>query len=195
VIPLSGRRPDFGNLVKVLQRKRPDRPTLFELFLNNRLYNELSEGAFEPKNDGFDGNRQVIAAFHRAGYDYVSMRASAFNAHVSDGREKERARKNTISLNDGPLITDWQSFEQIKWREPEHFREEIFEKCALPEGMKFLTIGPGGVLESAIFLWGMTICVCFFMTSRSLYGQFSKQSARAFTDTIKWRSSTTRLGE
>ena len=35
-------KPDFGNLLKVLRREVPDRPTLFEFFLNAPLYEKLA---------------------------------------------------------------------------------------------------------------------------------------------------------
>jgi hypothetical protein len=37
-----GRTPDFSNLLAVLQRKAPPRPTLFEFFLHPRLYERLA---------------------------------------------------------------------------------------------------------------------------------------------------------
>ena len=38
------RKPDFNNLLKVLECKRPDAPVLFEFFLNAPLYKELVKG-------------------------------------------------------------------------------------------------------------------------------------------------------
>jgi hypothetical protein len=35
---LHNRKPDINNLYKVLQKKEPDRPTLFELFMNILFY-------------------------------------------------------------------------------------------------------------------------------------------------------------
>ena len=35
-------KPDFGNILKVLRREAPDRPTLFEFFLNRPLYEKLA---------------------------------------------------------------------------------------------------------------------------------------------------------
>ena len=36
------RDPNFNNLVKVLNKEKPERPTLFEFFLHERLYEKLS---------------------------------------------------------------------------------------------------------------------------------------------------------
>jgi len=73
------RKPDFENLLKVLRRQVPDRPTLFEFFLNGPFYEKLTGkflgvegkdwlwGAFNPV---------VTEAFEAAGYDYVSVMGS-----------------------------------------------------------------------------------------------------------------------
>ena len=40
-VPQVGGRPEFDNLLAVLRRGRPARPTVFEFFLNPRLYRRL----------------------------------------------------------------------------------------------------------------------------------------------------------
>lgn len=45
------RNPDFTNLLKVLKCEKPERPTLFEFFLNDRLYKRLvSEDIYSMKD-------------------------------------------------------------------------------------------------------------------------------------------------
>jgi len=39
---MDKRRPDFENLAAILERRAPKRPTLFEFFLNERLYTRFS---------------------------------------------------------------------------------------------------------------------------------------------------------
>lgn len=41
-------RPDFDNLLQVLRKEQPSRPTLFEFFLNDRLYESLAPAASLP---------------------------------------------------------------------------------------------------------------------------------------------------
>ena len=36
------REPDFSNMLKIMKREKPDRPVLFELFLNEGLYSRLA---------------------------------------------------------------------------------------------------------------------------------------------------------
>lgn len=39
---MAKREPDFNNILKVLNRQVPDRPTLFELFMSFGYYERLS---------------------------------------------------------------------------------------------------------------------------------------------------------
>ena len=73
VIPVFSRPeytalPIFDNLLEVLGRRIPSRPTLFEFFLNMPLYEKLA-GAGAPGGGGHTPAylRWLIAAFTRAG--------------------------------------------------------------------------------------------------------------------------------
>jgi hypothetical protein len=71
------RQPDFGNMLKLLNKEVPNRPTLFELFLNGNLYNELCGQHILSQEDELQQYRIVIHGFKNAGYDYVSLQGSA----------------------------------------------------------------------------------------------------------------------
>jgi len=59
--------PDFRQLLKVLRCEPPGRPTLFEFFLNARLYARLSGRAFDPEATATPEHwRTLIAAFRAA---------------------------------------------------------------------------------------------------------------------------------
>jgi len=151
--------PDFEQLRAVLQRRRPDRPTLFEFFLNGPLYATLAGKAFQPRADGLDALRQVMLAFRQAGYDYVTYRPPEFHFPAGD-----HAQGQTISLNDGVLISDRASFEAYRWIEPDHCDYSPLERIGpeLPPGMKVMLFGPGGVLENVIRLAGYDN-LCFIL--------------------------------
>ena len=69
------RTPNFENLLAVLRHEAPERPTLFEFFLNGALYQKLAGMAEEPTTP--EENRlMVIKAFMAAGYDYCTMGGS-----------------------------------------------------------------------------------------------------------------------
>ena len=74
------RKPDFENLLKVLHRQKPDRPTLFEFFLNGPFYEKLAgESLGVQDKDWIWGmfNPIVTEAFRAAGYDYVTVLGSS----------------------------------------------------------------------------------------------------------------------
>lgn len=152
------RTPDFTNLLNVLDRKRPDRPTLFEFFLNGPLYRYLADMNEDPE-DELGYAKVEIQGFYRAGYDYA----------VSNGLREgtlvfprgERARKASVSLNRGGVIVDRESFERYPWPEVDNLDYSRFEKIVpfLPKGMKIIAHGPSGVLENAVALVGYeTMC-------------------------------------
>lgn len=99
------REPDINNLLKVLRREKPDRPTIFELFLNAPLYEKLAGKPFPTSGNAVDNQNFLIKAFINGGYDYASTHASAYRL-PSAGKES----KLSHSLNDGIFITDRESF-------------------------------------------------------------------------------------
>ena len=70
------RQPNFTNLLKVLRREEPDRPTLFEFFLNKPLYDRLAGPEIANRKDDLADVRILIHAFRNAGYDYVTLHGS-----------------------------------------------------------------------------------------------------------------------
>ena len=151
-------KPDYTQLIKVLNKQIPDRPVLFEFFLTPLLYEKLANGETPLKNDGYDWLRHSIYGFKNAGYDYCTLTGSDF-AFPQDVKE----RKLTISLNDASAITNWETFEKYKWPKVEDFDNEIRMKVCqeiLPEGMGLIIFGPGGVLENVIALTGYdNLCI------------------------------------
>jgi uroporphyrinogen decarboxylase len=141
--------PDFANLLRVLEHGKPARPTLFEFFLNGPLYTRLA-GRDAIEDDPLDQRRVVLEAFHAAGYDYATMHAG-FSFPVG-----EYEREASLSLNEKALITDRASFEAFPWPAPDRADYSALDELApeLPDGMKFVVPGPGGVLENLIQIVG-----------------------------------------
>ncbi len=148
--------PDFDNLLTVLRREQPARPTLFEFFLNDRLYEQLAPAADLPPGP-FRAERQVMRAFWRAGYDYANVLLPGFA--FPTGRDFS---SRTLSLYSGGLIRDWASFEAYPWPDPQAADVGLLDQLAseLPEGMKLIAYGPSGVLENATEILGFeTLCL------------------------------------
>ena len=153
-------QPDFSNLQKVLDRKKPDRPTLFEFFLNGPLYERLAGPEIAAKERGQDFSSLTdtkIRAFQNAGYDYVQ--AIGCDIHFN---RTEPEHKETISLNALSEITDRTSFKSHPWPDPDSYDYSRLDDAhsRLPAGMKVIVSGPGGVLENAISLVGFErLCI------------------------------------
>jgi uroporphyrinogen decarboxylase len=147
---LHNRQPDIENLYAVLKGKVPSRATLFELFMNDPLYEVLTERK-APEYGSWEYLKFRIDAFATAGYDYVTTNASDMSFQTA-----HRAQKSTTSLNSGFVITDEKSYESFVWPKPEQDDYSLLEKAKeyLPANMKLMVMGPSGVLENVTNLVG-----------------------------------------
>lgn len=154
------REPDFNNILKVLRREVPDRPTLFEFFMNRNVYQEAA-GDPPPLEAPAEEHLVYMArAFAACGYDYVNAYGCDLNFQAGT-----KNAKNTISLNDSPVIQSWEDFENHPWPDVWKFDFSRLEKAApyLPGNMKIMLSGPGGVLENVISLMGYeNLCVTLY---------------------------------
>jgi uroporphyrinogen decarboxylase len=161
------RKPDFTNLKKVLERKRPDRPTLFEFFLNNPLYAKLAGVAEMHPWGGEAWCGEVAKAYATAGYDYATVPASNFGFKQGDAH-----RLSSRSQNEGAVISDRASFEAYPWPNPDDADSAQLRsaKTWLPDGMKAVVFGPSGVLENTIGLVGYENLCLMIMDDPKLAG-------------------------
>lgn len=145
------RRPDFeNNLLKVLKGERPDRATLCEPFVSWKKITRFSQISL-PIDTALDQLRMTVSAMAYLGYDYAPCHASSLTFSPI-----KAAKKQTKSLNDVSVISDWESFEKYEWPDMKAQDYSKIEKIApyLPDGMKILVLGPGGVLENVMELVG-----------------------------------------
>jgi uroporphyrinogen decarboxylase len=142
------RKPDIENLYKALRGEQPDRPVLFELFLNDPLYRRLA-GDTRAWRSPLERLQTVVEACRAGGYDYAS--SNACDMHFPT---KKRQSKATVSLNDGFVITDEAGYEAYPWPDPDSFDYSRLQDIRLPDGMKLMVMGPCGVMENAIALMG-----------------------------------------
>ena len=145
------RKPDWNNILSVLKKETPKRPTLFEFFLNDPLERKIAMWEDEFKNED-EKLICKIKAFRNAGYDYVTMHPSNFYFEHGGGNHG----KSSLSANEGAMIFDRESFDRYKWQDPRDFYDGRLERLEkhLPDGMKFIVFSPGGVLENTINLLG-----------------------------------------
>ncbi|MCL2604401.1 MAG: hypothetical protein FWD90_07975 [Defluviitaleaceae bacterium] len=161
------RKPDFNNILKVLRREAPDRPTLFEFFLNHNLYARVAGCAPEK----FDYSvESMCRAFNAAGYDYATVSGSAFGFPAL-----EKKRNQTYSLNDGVSIACRADFDAYPWPDPDTFDYSAVREADVPEGMKLMVNGPCGVLENVISLVGYdNLALMIFDDEQLVYDVFEQ---------------------
>lgn len=157
----KNRQPDFNELVKVLQKKIPSRPTLFEFFFNDNLHDEILPRKDFEINDYGDLCIYRSNVFRLLGYDYVTL--PLYEHFVFP--VKEHDTKDSISLNDQIMIKDYETFESYPWPKIDKADEPHIVKVSqqIPAGMKVIVQGPGGILENLIALVGYdNLCFMLF---------------------------------
>lgn len=150
------RKPDFER--NLLRKEKPDRATLFELFLTSAYYERLAGHRYYD-DTRLGCLRTVAEAMAAAGYDYAPAHGSDFHYITAN-----RKAASSISLNGG-LITDWASFEKYQWLNPEDYDYSSLEKITpyLPDGMKVLAECPSGVLENVMQIVGYdNLCIMLY---------------------------------
>ncbi|HPN84920.1 MAG TPA: uroporphyrinogen decarboxylase family protein [Victivallales bacterium] len=152
------REPNFDNMLRVLERKKPSRPTLFEFFLNTPLNERITGEKLTAEPGSLESKRHNMRAYYKAGYDYSTLLTGfKFGRPTSPSEE-------SISLNDGAIVTDRKSLETVKWKRPDDFDYSEIDILAkeLPKGMKFIEFAPGGVLENLVWWVGFDN-LCFML--------------------------------
>ena len=154
------REPDFRNLEAVLEKREPKRPTLFEFFMNERVYTALSGMAEVAAWDDLTRSMRLAAAFTRAGYDYVTLMCP-WTFPLSQPARTHRSH----SLNHPSRLADRKAFDAYAWPDPGTYDYGYLKRLedALPRGMGVLMCGPDGVLETATELVGYeNLCLMLY---------------------------------
>lgn len=156
-------QPDFSQLLTVLERKRPDRPVLFEFYMNDNVYDAVVDTSeIPPGDEDFRQRMKMALAFHHLGYDYATILPGK-HLFFPELRE-QHGQQRTYSLNEGSHIDSWEAFEKYPWPDYSIQDYRYLEQVAahLPEGMKLIPYGPGGVEEIVISLTGYEN-LCYLM--------------------------------
>jgi uroporphyrinogen decarboxylase len=167
----QSRKPDFRQLGAVLEKRIPERPVLFELFTNNKLISDIS-GMTWKNGDTLARDIAYIKANDFSSYDYAVVLGSDF-----DFPKAKRHSKNTVSLNEGAMITDRKSFDAYKWPDPDAYDYSRLDKLTdyLPNGMELMVWSPDGLLELVIRLTGYeNLCLMLYDDPQLVYDIFEQ---------------------
>ncbi len=167
------RTPDFKNLAAVLEKKIPSRPTLFEFYLNDRLYKKYAGQYYKEKeNDFFPEPESVIMAYQNIGYDYATIKGCDL-AFKKQGKKTQAS----VSANDNIKIYDRKSFEEYPWPDAKAFDYSRLNRASdvLHKDAKLVVFGAGGVLESVIVLMGYeNLCLALYDDPQLVQDVFEK---------------------
>ncbi len=146
-------KPDFTNILQVLKRTKPAKPTLFELFMHIEfatkfadqcLVRDLPESELKPP-------AIMASAYANLGYDFVPIPGSKFAFKYN-----RYSKLETRSLNQGFVIYDDQTFEHYRWPEPGSFDYSRLEKIIpfMADGMKIIVVNTESVFGGVVRLMG-----------------------------------------
>ena len=149
--------PDFDRLKAVFARGVPDRVPFIELFLDEEIMAAVREAPFSPDPEARAA--EMAQLYLRLGYDYLPTGAAFGFPHrtlaAADTAALARAERSWVDEAHGAVET-WEDFERYPWRKPtgEDYLPLEHAAKALPEGMKLIPHGPGGMLENLMWLMG-----------------------------------------
>lgn len=153
------REPDFGNLLKVLSHQKPDRPTLFEYFMNSNVY-EAVAGPAPETDDPLENLAYLAKAYAACGYDHVNSLACGLYFPIG-----ETTAKSTLSLNEHVCIKSREDFAAFPWPDAKAYDYTWLEKAGsvLPGKMKIMLSSPDGLLENVIRMIGYdNLCLMLY---------------------------------
>lgn len=179
MIRLTDRKPDFKQLEKVLHKEIPDRPVLFELFVCDEIL-EYVTGTSLKNADKFTYNKAIAKTYEALGYDYALVMPSEFEFKAG-----KRDAKASISLNDGAVITDRESFDAYAWPDAKTCDYSQIDRLAteMPDSMGLLVWSADGPLESVIKLVGYeNLCYMLYDDEELLGDVFYQVGSRILED-------------
>lgn len=145
-------QPDYAQFRKVLRgESRGDRPFLFDFIMCEEMQKIF---AGDPENDSMTARiNRGTRAWQAAGYDYSMVGGLDFRFDVKDAHHEGAV---TSAMNETQVVNDWADLEGYRWPVPSEQTLDWLEQAgkSLPDGMKFIVIGPNGVLENATQILG-----------------------------------------
>jgi uroporphyrinogen decarboxylase len=159
----ASRQPDFNQLLKVFRREKPDRPTFFELIIDDEIMAHFAGHSVPKGTDPVERLQFAVDAHAAAGYDCTLLCPWTVGwLNFPAGPIEQKA---TRSMNQGSMITDRRSFESYPWPDPadEDYSAVTTVGRRMPAGMRFVVACSDGVLEAAVAVVGYErLCFMIF---------------------------------
>lgn len=196
--------PDFNRLKKVLTRSgKPDRIPFFEHFsdIEEDVLRYLDQPV-QPVEDDMDKRQRALAKLKNhicyqqiLGYDYINAGAidPSFPRALEEGATGMTMQgKRIYKQASSNVIADRGDFQTYPWPEVDEMNFVLMEAAAelMPEGMRVVSLTPGGVLENTLWLLGFEqFSYLFFRGDRSLVEDIFKKVGETLVEYVKKISS------
>lgn len=153
-------KPDFNQLLKVINRVSADKPVLFDFFICDEIVSKLCSKDVAKLN-GDDKLSAQMDAFIKAGYDYLTVKLDGFQ-FIHNERETAKSTQMTGKSS----IKDRQDYKNYKWPKVENINKSSLDMHWYKNrygNVKLIVYGPGGILENAIDILGYdNLCFMFY---------------------------------
>ncbi len=164
--------PDFSQFLAMLRREQPDRPVLYEHYIEwPILIAALGEDLLPQDDPPWGWCMNIARGFARLGYDTAPLYLSA-PLNFSFLKPREAAEKSigtgekTRSQNADALITDAKSLSAYPWPDPADYPAgDLLNAIAtgIPAGMKLVAYAPCGIFEALVELFGFdNLCLLVY---------------------------------
>lgn len=166
------RKPDFNQLLKVFKRDKPDRPVVFDFFLNDDLYQRVT-GKHMKKISLEERMDAHLETYLKHGYDYLTIVCENFKFV-----QKDRPRGKSFQMTGNGMITCQEDFEQYTWPKVSEMRSDVLDMSWAKrdyDGLKLIVYGPGGILENTTDILGFdNMCYMIYDEPELIEQIFSK---------------------
>jgi len=183
--PTTRREPDFEQFLRVCRRETPDRPVLYEHYIEWPILQEALGDEFAPQDDppwGWVAN--IMNGYARLGHDCAPLYLSALLnfAFPVGGHEEGKS----LSQNSGALVHGWDDLDSYPWPDPDQFDlMGAMDRLAgqVPGKMKLLLYPPRGIWEVLVDLIGFDE-LCFALVDDPDF--VAEVTRRAGTRIARW---------
>jgi uroporphyrinogen decarboxylase len=173
--------PDYTQFVRMIHREQPDRPVLFEHYIEwDVIFAALGDEKVPQDEPSWGWVINMIRGHARLGHDVAPFPMSMLS-NFSFKKRREQTDSESISQNADAIITCMADVEAHPWPDVESIDflshlEPIVP--AVPDGMKLLLFAPRGVFESLVDLLGFDNLCLLSMDSPDLIGHICEEVGR-----------------
>jgi len=162
-------KPDFENILSVLNKEKPKNTPLFEFAIDEPRRFIETKYLVNPGSKPIDVFKESIQLYYQLGFDFVVP--NIYDIDLFSFKKNVVTIHKTRSLNVGAVIKNRSDYENYNWPDPDAGDYSIFDTAAkeLPDGMKFIVNAYTGLLENVEDLVGFERFCMMMMEDEQLF--------------------------